>query len=304
MESSLDKILSNVSSKSASSASVAANSTRLDTTAALYQAKFNPARWNGQLLAYKINSADGSIATVPSWDASEKVTAQGFLGRSIFSYNDATKTGIDFDYENLSDAQKLLLTKDQLNYIKGDQSKEKPDGTLRKRIGPNRLMGDIVNSDPEFINSISQGYDSLPESEGSDYLKYITSPAFIGRAPMLAVGANDGMLHVFNASLDKADSGKEILAYVPSTIISKLPALTLPTYIVQGNHQYFVDGSPNAGDAYFDADGDGDKEWRTALVGTMGAGGKGIFALDMTFLNPKDYKAKEIFSARSRFMGD
>ena len=53
------------------------------------------------------------------------------------------------------------------------------------------------------------------------------------------------------------DSGKEIVAYVPSTIISNLPALTLPTYIAQGNHKYFVDGSPNAGDAYFDADGDG-----------------------------------------------
>ena len=97
-------------------------------------------------------------------------------------------------------AQKALLTEAQLNYIKGDQSNEKPDGTLRKRIGPNRLMGDIVNSDPEFINSISQGYDSLPGSEGSDYLKYITSPAYRDRPPMLAVGANDGMLHVFDAS--------------------------------------------------------------------------------------------------------
>lgn len=297
LESSLDEILSNVSSKSASSASVAANSTRLDTTAALYQAKFNPSRWNGQLLAFKIDTKDGIIAEEPSWDAGEKVTAQGFSARSIFSYNDSSNTGIDFIYENLSDAQKSLLTADQLNYIKGDQSKEKPAGTLRKRTGPNRLMGDIINSDPEFINSISQGRDNLPGVEGKDYLKYITSPAFVDRAPMLAVGANDGMLHVFNASLDKVDSGKELFAYVPSTIISNLPALTLPTYIAQGNHKYFVDGSPNVSDAYFDADGDGDREWRTALVGTTGAGGKGIFALDLTFLNPDDYKAKETFSA-------
>ena len=118
-------------------------------------------------------------------------------------------------------------------------------------------MGDIVNSDPKFINIISQGYESLPGDEGRDYLEYITSPAFIERPPMLAVGANDGMLHVFNASLDTLRGGKEILAYVPSTIIGNLKYLTLPTYIVNGNHKYFVDGSPDAGDAYFDVDGVG-----------------------------------------------
>jgi type IV pilus assembly protein PilY1 len=186
-----------------------------------------------------------------------------------------------------------LLTQDQLNYIRGDQSQEKPAGKLRTRLGLNGLMGDIVNSDPYFINSISQGYDSLPGAEGQDYLKYITSPALISRTPMLAVGANDGMLHVFDASFDKTNSGKEILSYVPNTIIGNLPALTLPTYVGDGGHKYFVDGSPISGDAYFDADGDSDKEWRTALVGTLGAGGKGLFALDLTFLDPANYKTAE-----------
>ena len=293
LENSLDEILSNVSSKSSSSASVAANSTRLDTTSALYQAKFTPAKWNGQLLAFEINSANGNIAETPAWDAGEKVTDQGFSGRSIFSNNDSTNLGIVFEHGNLSNAQKALITEAQVNYIKGDQSNEKPNGTLRTRIGPDRLLGDIVNSDPEFINSISQGYDSLPGNEGSDYLKYITSPAYRDRSPMLAVGANDGMLHVFDASIGQDDSGKEILAYVPRTIISNLPALTLPAYVAQGNHKYFVDGTPKAADAYFDANGNGAREWRKALVGTLGVGGKGLFALDMTFLNPDNYEAKE-----------
>ena len=124
------------------------------------------------------------------------------------------------------------------------------------------------------------------------------------RAPMLAVGANDGMLHVFNASLDKDKGGKEILAYVPSTILGNLKYLTLPTYIVNGNHKFFVDGSPVAGDAYINVDGDADKEWRTALVGTLGAGGKGLFALDLTFLSPsdKEYKTKEESFSASRVL--
>ena len=84
LESSLDEILSNVASKSASSASVAANSTRLDTTSALYQAKFTPAKWTGQLLAFKINPANGSIAETPSWDAGEKLTDSRFFRAFYF----------------------------------------------------------------------------------------------------------------------------------------------------------------------------------------------------------------------------
>ena len=47
-----------------------------------------------------------------------------------------------------------------------------------------------------------------------------------------------------------------------------------------------------------------DKEWRTALVGTLGAGGKGVFALDVTFLNPNDYEYDGNLFRQSRFMGD
>ncbi len=301
LESALDEILNKVSSKLVSSSSVAAaNSTRLDTSAAIFLAKFSPSEWTGKLVAHKINPADGSIYSTPVWDAGEKVTDQGSSARSIYTYNDVDKKGIAFTYDQLSPAQKGLLTEDELNYIRGVQLKEQPDGLFRKRTGVNRLMGDIIKSDPKFISSISQGYNALPGDEGSDYLDYLKSPAFKGRTQMLAVGANDGMLHVFNASLG-TEGGKEILAYVPSTVIGKLKKLTLPTYIVNGKHQYFVDGSPNVGDAYIHVDNDSDKEWRTVLAGTLGAGGKGVFALDVTFLSPNNYATPEAFSA-SRVM--
>ena len=238
-----------------------------------------------------------SLGCRPESDSSNPQTVQcPVQERSIFSYNDVNKSGIVFCYDQLSPAQQGLLTHDELDYIRGVQLKEQPNGLFRKRTGDNRLMGDIVNSDPKFISSISQGYDALPGVEGSKYLEYITSTAFTGRVPMLAVGANDGMLHVFNASLG-TEGGKEILAYVPSAMFGKLKSLTLPTYIVNGKHQYFVDGSPAAGDAYFDVNGSSTgNEWRTILVGTLGAGGKGIFALDLTFLNPND-ESPEDFSA-------
>lgn len=84
---------------------------------------------------------------------------------------------------------------------------------------------------------------------------------------MLYVGGNDGMLHGFSA-LD----GKEKLAYVPRGVIGDLKKLADPKY----NHQYYVDGSPLSGDIQAGSD------WATMLVGTLGAGGKGYFVLDVT----------------------
>lgn len=299
LEDALDTSLNKISSQLASSASVAANSTRLDTTAALYQAKFNPGAWTGQLVAYAVDTLTGRIDTVPSWEAGELLTARDVATRTITSLNDSTKLGIDFAYNNLSSAQKALLSSDQLDYIRGVRTKEQPNGALRKRFGVDGLLGDIVNSDPEFINTISQGYDTLPGggAETASYLDFISSPAYTSRPPMLAVGANDGMLHVFDASIGTAKSGQEVMAYVPATLMGQLKNFTLPTYVSKGKHQYFVDGTPNVGDVYIDTDNDGDKEWRTALVGTLGGGGRGVFALDLTLLNPNNYKTKETFSA-------
>jgi len=287
---SLGEALADVIASSGSSAAVATNSTRLDTDTVVYQAKFNSANWTGQLLAFSINP-DGSVATSPVWDGGERVTAQGATNRSIFSYNPGGTPvvgGIPFLWNNLSSAQQGLLTEPQVNYLRGDQSNEQPGGPFRKRTGANALLGDLINSDPWFIGTANFGYHLLSGTEGSDYLTYRNSAAYKGRTPRVAIGGNDGMLHVFNATISGTGNGNEDFAYVPHTLIGSLGLLTQPSYLGAGQHRLFVDGPPVAGDAYFDADNDGDKEWRTALVGTLGAGGKGVFALDTTFLAPGD----------------
>lgn len=269
-----------------SSASVATNSTRLDTNTVVYQAKFDSRDWTGQFLAYAIN-ADGSLAATPAWDAGQNVTTQGSIGRSIFGYNPTATPfkGINFFHNNLNAAQQALLTEAQLNYVRGIQTNELQNGgTFRNRIGTNRLMGDLVNSDPWFIGDINFGYHLLPGTEGSAYSNYRNSAAYKARTPLVAIGGNGGMLHVFNATITGTGAGTEVFAYVPHAVLPKLASLTDPNY----SHQYFVDGSPVAGDAYIDANGDNNKEWRTVLIGTLGAGGKGIFALDATFLDPGD----------------
>ena len=96
---------------------------------------------------------------------------------------------------------------------------------------------------------------------------------------MIYDGGNDGMLHGFSAI-----DGSEKLAYVPRGVIPAVGRLTDPAF--NQNHRYYVDGSPMTGDVDM---GTGDPtdpvyapNWHTLLVGTLGAGGKGYFVLDVT----------------------
>ena len=87
---------------------------------------------------------------------------------------------------------------------------------------------------------------------------------------MVYIGANDGMLHGFNA-----ETGAEVFAYVPSAVFSKLNALTELTYPNQ--HQFYVDASPTVRDVQFS-----DGSWHTVLVSGLRGGGTSYFALDVT----------------------
>ncbi len=78
---------------------------------------------------------------------------------------------------------------------------------------------------------------------------------------MVYIGANDGMLHAFNAS-----TGHEVFAYVPHSVFNNLVKLVNPFYNPQ--HQFFVDSTPQASDVQF-----GDGSWHTVLFGSERAGG-------------------------------
>lgn len=183
----------------------------------------------------------------------------------------------------------------RLNYLRGDYSHEQTNadrqdadsirtGTdliFRNRTRLDKLalvslvpdpwvLGDIVNSDPVFVGAEDYGYAKLAGTEGSAYNAFVIANK--ERRKMVYVGANDGMLHGFDGSTTGADAGEEILAYVPDAVFSQLPSLSDPNY----SHAYFVDGSPRVGDAYFGS------AWHTVLLGTTGAGGKAVFALDVT----------------------
>jgi len=254
--------------QTSSASSVATNSSSLTTGSRIYQARFNATEWSGQLQAYAVSNS--GVVTYPAlWDAGALLRGADPNGRAILTYDNtvgSTTAGIPFRWGSLPATYKTLVSQSQLNWVRGDQSNE-GRATGKFRVRPNTLLGDIVNSSPQYVGPPSAGYAD------ASYLAFATANK--SRKPMLYVGANDGMLHAFSASSDTSsasDAGKELFAYVPSPLYGKLATLTDPAY----SHAYYVDGTPAIADAQVNGN------WTTILVGGLNAGGGGIYALDVT----------------------
>ncbi|MEH6469634.1 MAG: PilC/PilY family type IV pilus protein [Halopseudomonas sp.] len=273
---------SDIQDLSSSSTAVTASSTRLNTETQTYQASFSSADWSGELVAFPILST-GALGT-KAWDAS-------FLAadnRNIYSWDGSA--GFSFDTANNSTVSAAALSvsvtplsDDEIDYLRGDQSNEvQNNGLFRDR---DTLLGDIVNSNPRFVGRDNFGYAKLDGAEGTKYGEFRELASYLTRKKALYVGANDGMLHGFDA-----DTGIELFGYVPRAVYSNLASLSKQGY----DHRFFVDGTPAVSDAYIDQDGQpsNDSAWSSVLVGTLGAGGKGVYALDVT--TPSSFAATDV----------
>jgi type IV pilus assembly protein PilY1 len=277
LENSLNEVFLELSEQTSSSSAVAANSTQLNNGTVVYQARFNSGDWSGELLAYEFN-LDGTIGDL-LWNAGELIPEES--NRAIYTSN-SISSGVDFLWDNLTTAQQSYLNmdvsgtidnlgSDRLDYLRGDQSNENQNnGVFRDRIS---VLGDIVNSDPYYVGLPNYLYDRSGLSEGGSYKSFRAGSSYLTRPSIIYVGANDGMLHAFSAA-----TGVELFAYVPDTVMSLLNRQTERNYGSQDNaHHYLVDGSPKAADVYFGS------AWHTVLVESLGGGGRGVFALDVTY---------------------
>ncbi|MCB1776268.1 MAG: hypothetical protein KDI50_02420, partial [Candidatus Competibacteraceae bacterium] len=276
-----------------SAAAVATNSTQLNDGTVLYQARFNSDDWTGELRAFSATDVLSGIgAAMPLWDAGDRIPTPS--SRNIFTANvdpNANPQGVLFTTTGLDSTQMAALNIDpsnspnadglgtaRLNWLRGDASQEqKNGGPFRNR---SRALGDIVNFNPVLVRADYFGYERLSSGVGgSTYLDFYNNNR-TNRRPMVYVGANDGMLHAFDASIDgDAMDGEELFAYVPKLLIPELNKLTHPDYA----HHYYVDGQAFAGDAYLNnSNSYAATGWNTVLVATLGAGGRGVFALDVT----------------------
>ncbi len=243
------------------------------------------------------NPRISAIEVIPEISSNLITSNVGLPGR----YIKLQKAGAPFNQDNFlhvaeveAQVTKTVTTggasnADIVNYIRGDQSKEQSqtNGIFRNRTS---LIGDLVNSTPVTASTENYYYNTLPGLEGSSYPAYFNSKInkFKGSNNkffnIVYVGSNDGMLHAFQDTYDtnKPSAGREVFAYVPSHLHSKLENLTKPDY----SHEYFVNATPHVSDAYIN------NAWQTMLTGAFGAGAKGLYTLDIT--NPTSFGKNDV----------
>ncbi|WP_406232128.1 pilus assembly protein [Isoptericola jiangsuensis] len=170
------------------------------------------------------------------------------------------------------------------SYLLGDTTTEvRLGGRFRDRT---TVIGDIINSTPVIsAPGDDYGYRSLGGVYATSYLDYLTSKRN-SRRYTVYVGANDGMLHAYDGGMDAqgnlgGNGGRELFGYIPGTSYGHLGNLLMPYDPANKNnqkfaHRYFVDGPVAVGDTY------NNNTWSTTLVGTTGAGGRSVFALDVS----------------------
>ena len=264
-------VLDEIIRRTSSASSVALNSGFLREGTSVYLASFNSGDWTGELQALPISTGDGSNTcnsepegTICSaeWSASSGLPA--WSSREIITFDPTTKSGIPFRYANITAGQKAKLGVDVatqtnvLEFLRGNSALE--GISMRDRVTP---LGDTIHSDPFYVAIPPFAYSF----DGYATFRYNHR----NRKPMVYIGANDGMLHGFDA-----ETGIEQIAYVPDSVYHNLAQLADPAY----GHLYYVDGSPSVGDVQINASDATD--WSTILVGGLRAGGQGYFALDIT----------------------
>ena len=292
---SLEESLTAIETRVGTSTSVTFSSNDLKANTQLYLTEFNSEYWTGDLIAYDIN-IDGSIDRQIKWRASSQLNNIVHNERVVFTYNEDKKYGVPMNWHQLTDLQKNDLRMDpdgsiaeekkgraRLVYLKGKRNFEDPGKKyfFRKR---NSLLGDIIHSSPIHVGKPNAPYpDRDPFGNVSQRYSNFANENY-NRKGVVYVGSNDGIVHGF----DTENNGKEILAYIPAELFDDSSAhrglhyLTDPDYI----HRYYNNHSLASNDAFIlNTNVNTSAQWRTLLTGGYGAGGKGIFALDITDTN-------------------
>lgn len=266
----LSALLSNIGERVASGGSVAASSTTLTSNTLLFQTRFIAGDWTGDVWASQV-ATDGTIASTPTWKASEHIPLPG--SRSIYTWSGTA--GVTFQWASLTSAQQTTLGSSAvLDYLRGVTTGEaRNGGAYRSRTS---VLGDIVNSAPVYLGAaIDLRYERFAWTGASTYQTHRSAVA--SRREMVYLAANDGMLHAFDAR-----TGAERFAYIPNGALAAAKTLSAGDY----THKFINDGTVVIGDVYFGG------AWHTVLVGTQGRGGKTIYALDIT--NPDSFSASKV----------
>lgn len=285
LESRLRTLLERITQGSNSSPAV--STSQLISSSLKYTAEFSQDGFGGALRAYKLSS-QGSFLPGEFWNASKTLAAGP---RNVIT-NDASG-GLVFDTVTLNATDKpgyrqalsgliagtVLTDSEQalvdervdalINYLRGDQSKE---GAFFRAREKEEVLGPIVNSTPWLQDRLAGALFTdadFPTGSPSYRDHVIRKSAF---KSLIWVGANDGMLHAFDAN-----EGTPVISYVPSPLAGRLSAAL---DVSNTSAVALMDGNPFTGDVLVGTGAN--REWATYLFASLGRGGKAVFALDVT----------------------
>ncbi len=264
-----------------------------------YVASYTTVKWTGNLEARQINLSTGEVSIAAEWCAenvldpvTNNISCTGTMSslvqsgtdtRSIFTFDSGAANKLKpFLFSSLTTAQKaffaptglsqyagldaasqaIATAENLVNYLRGHyQYDTRSSNTLKAFRQRETILADVIGSQPIYVKKPAFTYND------AGYSAFVSSNA--SRSGTVYIGANDGMLHAFDAV-----SGVERWAYVPTPMLPKMRQLA--DYSYPTNHRFFVDGSPKVGDVYHGG------SWKTILVGGYSSGGTGYFALDIT----------------------
>jgi len=265
---------------------------------AVFQARFNPVAnfWSGKLLKYplSLDSAGTSlvIGSTETWEAGKVLTNDAVVDSGA-SRNivigaplgaQATVLPTRFIWADLAQGHKDALNKapysnpattdtlgiNRLNYLRGDRTDEIKSSTPANLFRPrDSILGDVINSGLVYMGKPSTAIT------GATYNTFYN--ANLTRRPVIFVNANDGMLHAFYD-----DNGKEAFAYIPGFVAEALNKIPDQDYA----HFSINDSTPAVAEAQIGS------QWRSVLVSGVGAGGQGLYALDVT--NPSSFSRSNV----------
>jgi type IV pilus assembly protein PilY1 len=264
----------------------------------VYISSFTPSDmpvWFGDIKAYVLK-ADGTVDVdgngypiSPKWSALDKLNLKDPTTRQIYTYlGGMVKT---FTSANVSKTDLGVATDGErdalVNHIRGIDNYDVDRDTNTSEWRKNR-MGDIYHSNAVIVGTPNADFEDEGFTKGTPGSFYELNK---NRTKTLIVGANDGMLHIFDA--DKDTGGNELRAFIPPVVLPNLKGIKSDwdQFLANGtfsaaNHRYFVDSTPKVADVWFYSTADDTTkepaEWKTVLVSGLRKGGKTYFALDVT----------------------
>ncbi len=312
----LTDVITSILNRSSSSTALSPTMSVITAATSGFVAGYNSGDWSGTLYREPLDSTGTAAGPAQApWEAGCKLTGGTFTAgicsppstppnqsptRKIISVADNGTTSIAFKWANLSSAQQAALntsptgTTDgygsyRVEYMRGDRTQESTTPQLRRRQS---LLGAIVNSRPLYVSAPTGGFTDAfpigsPEYQAAASATPVTYAQFVynlrARPATVYVGADDGMLHAFNAV-----DGSERWAYLPGMMMKNVSSATTPlplgninkiTRLTNSSNSALVPGTDDAPivqDVFYGG------QWHSVLLGSMRLGGRGVFALDVT----------------------